>query len=131
MKKLTKRVKAGELWFDVPVNVNYVAFSHTGDVYGYLREPPKSIVDWKQSVFQPFGMVSLEGADWRECCWYVGDQVDGEAVERREWMARGVEKSIELISGSSWDESDGDGIVAATDAMEIIAAKIRAGEIDQ
>ncbi|KKA63551.1 hypothetical protein HA49_22745 [Tatumella morbirosei] len=51
-------------------------------------------------------------------------------AERREWMARGVDKSNELISAHSWGESEGDGIVAATDAMEIIAAKIRAGEVE-
>lgn len=118
MKKLTKRVQACGLWFDVPVNIKYVAFSHTGDVYCYLSKPPKPIADWKRSMFHPCGSVSLEGADWRECCWYVGDQIDGEDAERREWMARGV---------INWmDQYVCPGGIPA----RVFADKIRAGEVD-
>ncbi|GAA0517599.1 hypothetical protein GCM10009414_29020 [Tatumella terrea] len=123
MKKLTKRVQAGGLWFDVPVNINYVAFSHSGDVYCYLRKPPKPVASWKRSMFQPCGMVSLEGADWRECCWYVGDQLDGEDTERREWMARGVELAINKLKGLG-DKS------YSPYELECLSNSIRAGEVE-
>lgn len=125
MKKLTKRVQAGGLWFDVPANINYVAFSHTGDVYCYLREPPKPVTDWKKSMFQPCGLVSLDGADWRECCWYVGDQAGGEAVERREWMARGCEMAIT----NAFDTVPSTRL-QMTSRLCAYAAKIRSGEIE-
>ena len=135
MKKLTKRVQAGGLWFDVPVDTTHVAVQPSGHIFAFNGNAPTICCSgdcWVSLDGDSFLLprVDLEGEDWRECCWYVRDQTDGEAVERREWMARGVEKSIELISAHSWDESEGDGIVAATDAMEIIAAKIRAREVD-
>ena len=123
MKKLTKRVQAGGLWFDVPVNINYVAVSHTGDVYCYQRKPIQPVYNWNRSMYHPCGSVSLEGADWRECCWYVGDQVGGEDAERREWMARGVELAINKLKGLG-DKS------YSPYELECLSNSIRAGEVE-
>lgn len=82
MKKLTKRVQAGGLWFDVPLNVNYLAFNENGD--GIISQSKLVIAKRDRKWFSEDGeyyltryTVDLEGADWRECCWYVGDQVYG------------------------------------------------------
>ncbi|QHJ83850.1 MAG: hypothetical protein [Bacteriophage sp.] len=130
MKKLTKRVQAGGLWFDVPVNINYVAFSHSGDVYCYLRKPPKPVASWKRSMFQPCGMVSLEGADWRECCWYVGDQVDGEVAERREWMARGAEAVVSRLENGVVGADKYEGVCSSIKIGRVTIKEIRSGEVD-
>lgn len=105
MKKLTKRVQAGGLWFDVPVFTSNVVANGDGSVWAIniiaacklIRESD----DWRFPIaeggeYACVGSVSLEGADWRECCWFVGDQVDGEAVERREWMARSFSEGYDL-----------------------------------
>lgn len=42
-----------------------------------------------------------------------------------EQRAQGVEKCASVIQQQVWDESEGDGIVAALDAMEIFAAQLR------
>ncbi|WP_025902353.1 hypothetical protein [Tatumella sp. UCD-D_suzukii] len=98
MKKLTKRVQADGLWFDVPADTASVMVNAFGQVLaisiGVVLS--KGEHNWviKHGIDDfvcPVGVVDLGGADWRECCWYVGDQFDGEDAERREWMARGVE----------------------------------------
>ena len=94
MKKLTKRVQAGGLWFDVEEGINFITFDDDGEVSTHQDEPKSGDGYWLSRWANLEIQVDLEGADWRKCCWYVGDQEDGEAVERREWMALGVEKSM-------------------------------------
>ena len=122
MKKLTKRVLAGGLWFDVPFDTQYVAMDETAGVFAYSEKPVAKgwFCDVESSSATEVCRVDLEGADWRECCWYVGDQVDGEAAERREWMARGVDTFGEYHNFSDKQ--------LAQFAAKEFAKKIRAGE---
>lgn len=145
MKKLTKRVNAGGLWFDVHQGTEYLAFDRDGEVFGYDNKPEHSPDGtWEGSYPDAYGYVDLEGADWRECYWYVGEQTYSEESERREWMARGVE-SIEKIASEHCDTDcimDRHGIsyedaeLRANGAQELAgeiaayAAKIRSGEVD-
>ena len=129
MKKLTKRVQAGGLWFDVPTCCRIITFDQDGavsfisgnaepvasDTFGKWVNT-KSCLHWLNR-----GRVDLEGADWRECCWFVGDQVDGEDVEHREWMAEGIAAWIDSRQGR-WN--------GTTKEAEYFAGKIRAGEIE-
>lgn len=87
MKKLTKRVQADGLWFDVPADTASVMVNAFGQVLaisiGVVLS--KGEHNWviKHGIDDfvcPVGVVDLGGADWRECCWYVGDQFDGEYV---------------------------------------------------
>lgn len=141
MRKLTKRVQAGGLWFDVPVNTNYVSIEDTGAVCVSVTKPmiylyPQDKGWTSNSLYPARIMVDLEGADWRECCWYVGDQVDGEVVERREWMVRGVEAMGEMAGeflNKSLDATRKEALAYAycADKVAKLAAKIRAGEVEQ
>ena len=121
MKKLTKRVQAGGLWFDVPLNTMYVAFDIVGFVMTFTEEPIPSSLTWKNEDLV-IARIDLEGVVWRECCWYVGDQVDGESAERREWMARGVE--LTGIYLREWFSHE------VESRSEDYANKIRSGEVD-
>ena len=135
MKKLTKRVQAGGLWFDVPCNTQYLAIHSSGMVDAYTDKPyiaTESSQGWCQRVAMIAGrvvQVDLGGADWRECCWYVGDQVDGEAAERREWMARGVDGFERYCVHLSDCSGDKRWIGAARNAA-LYANTIRSGEVD-
>lgn len=87
MKKLTKRVEAGGLWFDVPARTSSIVATAFGELFAIstgviLRQ---GACDWvirygSEDFACLIGAIDLEGKDWRECCWYVGDQVDGEYV---------------------------------------------------
>lgn len=127
MRKLTKRVQAGGLWFDVNKNAKSVTFDANGDVccwQGDVYIAPNG-AGWSGCGCDPVGRVDLEGADWRECGFYVGDQVDGEAVERREWMARGADSVVEALSSS--------GAFTFGECVEVTAnhaEKIRDGEVE-
>lgn len=130
MKKLTKRVQAGGLWFDVPSDAKWLTVGESGIVHAFdVSEKPfisKCLGRW-HSENQRFRyecmieIVDLDGEDWRECCWFVGDQVDGKDAERREWMTRGI---------SSWIDSRQGRWNGTTKEAEHFSDRIRAGEVD-
>lgn len=127
MKKLTKCVKAGGLWFDVPLNTTHVSADSFGMIKAHTAKPINTGMEsWLCPGFDDFVCYfDLEGADWHECCWYVGDQVDGEDAKSREWMARGVDDAVDSLSRS--------GAFTFGDCLVVVAthaAKIRAGEVE-
>lgn len=127
MKKLTKRVKVEDLYIDVPVNSEWVVASPDTGVLISSEQSVSPIPGENNWLFaNPFRVnllqVDLSGKNWRECCWYVGDQVDGEGAERREWMARGVDSFGEYHNFSDKQ--------FAQNAAKKFADKIRSGEID-
>ena len=79
MKKLTKRVKVGGMLLDVPLNATHVSADSFGMIKAHTAKPINvGMESWLCAGFDDFVCyIDLEGADWRECCWYVGDQVDG------------------------------------------------------
>ena len=128
MKKLTKRVQAGGLWFDVPLWVTHIHVSPGGNLVfsdNVLQYAEKGKLWFSDSAeyYQSDVLIDLEGIDWRECCWYVGDQEDGEAVERREGIARGVELSIDKVQ-SMFDDSYING------ELKLLLLEIRSGEVE-
>lgn len=138
MKKLTKRVKAGGLWFDVPMFTSHIVINGNGYVWAInivaASDLNRDSNDWRFPIteggeYTHIGNVDLEGADWRECCWYVGDQADGESVERRDWMARGLDYGVTLVNRNG-DSKTALVVDLFASAMKHIAAKIRAGEIE-
>ena len=133
MKKLTKRVQAGGLWFDVPSNSEYICFEFDGRVVSSESSiKPVAGGGWMygNSHRCQVGFVDLEGADWRECCWYVGDQVDGEAVERREWMARCAETVVSRLENGVIGADKYEGVCASIKIGRVTIKEIRAGEVD-
>ena len=78
MKKLTKRAPAGGLWFDVRPETTHIAADADGEINEFvvMPEPNASSGAWiRSSGYRlPLCIVDLDGKDWRECCWYVGDQ---------------------------------------------------------
>lgn len=103
MKKLTKRVQADGLWFDVPADTASVMVNAFGQVLAISigvvlsKGEHNWVIEHGIDDFVCLvGSVDLEGTDWRECCWFVGDQVGGELAECREWMARGVDVVAEV-----------------------------------
>lgn len=129
MKKLTKRVQAGGLWFDVNENTKSVTIDSDGHACCWQGDvfiaPGGS--GWSGCGCDPIGRVDLEGADWRECCWYVGDQEDGEAVERREWVNELLGKFKE-IENNRFNQEDEYYLGHQTGWNECLQS-IRAGEI--
>lgn len=128
MKKLTKRVQAGGLWFDAPVWADHVQVGRDGYVYysnGRLLRATNAGVWYSLDLeYVRDGNVDLEGSDWRECCWYIGDQEDGELIERRRWVARGIESAMDVIH-SLYNDS------YLVGRLEKLASQVRSGEIDQ
>ncbi|QHJ84146.1 MAG: hypothetical protein [Bacteriophage sp.] len=143
MKKLTKRVQAGGLWFDAPFDAEFIFILPNGEVCSSPDKPiPMERVDstlngWLSLSTDLIGLVDLRGdgtmrADWRECCWYVGDQVSGEESERREWMAQGAIMSSEQLADTakSLSPRSSELIKSAARACFILASRIRSGAID-
>ena len=120
MKKLTKRVQAGGLWFDVDKDSTHIAIDRSGEVFSYKDEIGISLghSGWMGRGAESIGEVSFDDEDWRDCCWYVGDQTDSEAVERREWMARGVDLFMDQF------------VCRGGLPARVFATKIRAGEVE-
>ena len=123
MKKLTKRVLAGGLWFDVNEDIKFITFDEDGEVSTHISQPKSGEGCWLDRWENLEIAVDLEGADWRECRWYIGDQVDGEAVERRDLMARGVELSIDKIQ-SMFDDS------YINSELKLLLLEVRGGEVE-
>lgn len=124
MRKLTKRVQAGGFWFDVPASAQWLCVDSDGELkvsYYEQDKPFGSDSDYWIGASSICVHVDLEGADWRECCWYVGDQTEGESVERREWMARGAEMAG--IHLRNWFNHE------VESHSEEFAEKIRSGEV--
>ena len=133
MKKLTKRVKAGGMLLDVPLNATHVSADSFGMIKAHTAKPINvGMESWLCAGFDDFVCyIDLEGADWRECCWYVGDQVDGESVERREWMARGVG----VVASATETLDTGDALLNKVSSIIYqicvkVSDKIRAGEVE-
>ena len=87
MKKLTKRVQIFDLFIDVPKNTFHVVADSDGQLRAVSSEVTviRGIDGWRYSVNDGGEVtcvcrVDLEGLNWWECCWFVGDQVDGEVA---------------------------------------------------
>ena len=137
MKKLTKRVQAGGLWFDVPADTATVMVNAFGQVLAISigvvlsKGEHNWVIEYGIDDFVcPVGSVDLEGADWRECCWYVGDQVDGEVAERREWMARGAETVVSRLENGFVGVDKYEGVCASIKIGRVTIKEIRSGEVD-
>lgn len=90
MKKLTKRVQAGGLWFDVPPGSEYLSLDSFGTVKSHTQKPSNvGMESWLSPGVDDFVCYAdIDDADWRECCWYVGDQADSKPKEQPvAWMA--------------------------------------------
>ena len=130
MKKLTKRVQAGGLWFDVEEGINFITFDADGEVSTHQNEPKANDGYWLSRWANLEIQVDLEGTDWRECCWYVGDQTDGESVERREWVARGAEKVLSRLERGTVSAGNYEGVCLSIKIGKSVLKEIRAGEVE-
>ncbi|WP_276972918.1 hypothetical protein [Tatumella ptyseos] len=74
--------------------------------------------------------ADIDGADWRECCWYVGDQVDGENVERLKWMSRGAETVVSRLENGVVGADKYEGVCASIKIGRVTIREIRSGEVD-
>lgn len=135
MKKLTKRVQAGGLWFDVKLGTKYLCVCDVGVLWQSEEKPLIYIYshsnDWNSKSMSSTGYhLDLDGKNWRECCWYVGDQVDGDAAERREWMARGAKTVVSRLENGVVGADKYEGVCFSINIGKHALRDIRAGEVD-
>lgn len=113
MKKLTKRAKIKNLWFDVPMFTSHVVVNGNGSVWAINIIAACNLNldsnDWRFPItdggeYAHVGSVDLEGADWRRYCFYVGDQRFGEEVERQECITSLLSKFREIEN--NWFNQD-------------------------
>lgn len=108
MKKLTKRVQISDLFIDVPKNTFHVVADSDGQLRAVNSKVTviRGIDGWQYSV-NDGGEVScvcrvdLEGLNWWECCWFVGNQGDAEVIERRLLQAEGAAAVVNRVM--AWD----------------------------